>query len=57
MSEELQRALQQLNRLMPDRSFLLEQAENCRHLAIAVADQGLTAELQGLATAFEEAAR
>jgi hypothetical protein len=42
---------------MPDRLFLIEQAENCRHLAVAVADQGLTVELQGLATAFEEAAR
>ena len=55
--EELQKAIQQLQRQIPDRLFLLQLAEKCRHLVTAVTDQHMMVDLQKLAAAFEETCR
>lgn len=54
---ELQKAIQQLQRQIPDRLFLLREAEKCRHLATAVADHKLMADLQKLTAELAGAAR
>src|SRR3990172_8200642 len=54
LGEELRKTIEQLQWQTPDRLFLLHQAEKWRHLAIAVADQNIMADLRGLAAEFEE---
>jgi hypothetical protein len=53
---ELPKAIQQLQRHMPDRLFLLREAQHCRRLAADAADPELVADLQKLAAEFEQTA-
>jgi hypothetical protein len=54
---ELPKAIQQLQRHMPDRLFLLREAQRCRRVAVDATDPELVADLQSLAAELEQTAR
>jgi hypothetical protein len=53
---ELSKAIRQLQRHMPDRLFLLREAQYCRRLAVDAIDPELVANLQRLAAELEREA-